>query len=150
MRTAEASDVPAMMELERQCPEAAHWTQEQYESATDRQALPERFVWVADAGMADTKILGFLVAQRIAEDWELENMAVSQEVRRRGVGGLLLKNLVEKASAEQGRRILLEVRESNRVARALYERFNFVPIGVRQGYYMSPVEDAVLYCRILP
>ena len=41
--------------------------------------------------------------------------------------------------------ILLEVRESNRLARQLYEKRGFSEVGRRRAYYRDPVEDSILY-----
>ena len=41
--------------------------------------------------------------------------------------------------------VFLEVRESNRAARALYEKWAFLESGRRRGYYKDPEEDAILY-----
>ena len=46
-------------------------------------------------------------------------------------------------------RMLLEVREKNSAARALYESFGFEQISVRKNYYSHPTEDAIIYRREL-
>ncbi|MGZ7144902.1 GNAT family N-acetyltransferase, partial [Streptococcus pyogenes] len=43
--------------------------------------------------------------------------------------------------------VFLEVRESNKAARGLYEKFGFKKVGLRKKYYQNPVEDAVLMAR---
>jgi ribosomal protein S18 acetylase RimI-like enzyme len=40
--------------------------------------------------------------------------------------------------------MFLEVRQSNSGARNLYTRLGFLPVGVRRGYYIRPVEDALV------
>jgi ribosomal-protein-alanine N-acetyltransferase len=40
--------------------------------------------------------------------------------------------------------IMLEVREHNEAAIALYDEAGFVPVGRRRGYYERPREDAIL------
>ena len=47
------------------------------------------------------------------------------------------------------RTAFLEVRESNRAARALYASRGFTEIGRRQAYYRRPVEDALVLRRVL-
>jgi ribosomal-protein-alanine N-acetyltransferase len=139
-----------MMALEQQSPAAAHWTEPQYERwfapATAPQ-LSEHFAWIAEAEGEATPIAGFLVAHKIDTEWELENIVVSQASRRRGVGTLLVRELIEHARSAQGSRIFLEVRESNHGARALYCKAGFEEAGLRKGYYANPVENAIL-CRL--
>ena len=45
------------------------------------------------------------------------------------------------------RTVYLEVRESNRAARTLYDADGFEPVGRRRRYYRSPVEDALVLKR---
>jgi ribosomal-protein-alanine N-acetyltransferase len=50
-----------------------------------------------------------------------------------------------RAAVERGcRNLTLEVRMSNSGAQALYQRFGFVPAGVRRGYYPETGEDALV------
>lgn len=92
-----------------------------------------------------TKILGFLVAQHIAPDWELENMVVTPELQRAGIGHRLLVALIETAKQTSSEAVFLEVRESNVAARGLYENCGFRQTGRRKSYYSNPLEDAILY-----
>jgi ribosomal-protein-alanine N-acetyltransferase len=39
---------------------------------------------------------------------------------------------------------MLEVRQSNLAAQRLYQKFGFLAVGERQGYYQDTKEDAVL------
>jgi len=147
-----------MIKIERGSPTAAHWSQQQYESmfaTQDNLQRREHIAWVAgdeaippeiESGQP-FEIVGFLVAQRIDRDWELENIVVAEAVRRRGVGTQLLGEFIAYARAQQGAEIFLEVRESNDNARALYRRAGFEETGLRDSYYSTPREDAIL-CRL--
>jgi [ribosomal protein S18]-alanine N-acetyltransferase len=144
------TDVPAIMDLERQSPAAAHWSREQHEGlfvTADRQPQSERFAWVVDDEGESPEVLAFLVAHRVDAEWELENIVVAAAVRRRGVGTCLLGEFVAHARAEQGSGTFLEVRESNHSARALYRKVGFQEMGLRKSYYSNPPEDAIL-CRL--
>jgi len=148
-----------MTRLERVNPGAAHWSEQQYENMFKIEAgasLCEHFALVVDAEPVATGeggapepqgLPGFLVAQRVDREWELQNLVVAEEARRRGVGTLLISELIKRARAQQGSGIFLEVRESNQSARAFYKNQAFEEIGVRKGYYSNPTEDAIL-CRL--
>ncbi|MCK5138448.1 MAG: ribosomal-protein-alanine N-acetyltransferase, partial [Thermodesulfovibrionia bacterium] len=41
--------------------------------------------------------------------------------------------------------VFLEVRKSNYQAIRLYQKFEFIQIGLRKKYYQQPVEDALLF-----
>ena len=75
---------------------------------------------------------------------DLCNIAVTAKYRKRGIAGKLLHEAVNLTAGREVERILLEVRESNTAAIALYKKFQFQKIGVRRGYYSAPKEDAVL------
>ena len=100
--------------------------------------------WVAESHREAPEILAFLVARRVGAEWELENLVVAQEARRQGIGSLLVFELVAHARAQRGTAIFLEVRESNRIARALYCKAGFKGQTLRKSYYSNPTEDAIL------
>ena len=156
IRQANAADVPALMNLERETAFAAHWPQQQYEHLfqTADGRLSERYVWLVEKGQstqareifeAQHRVLGFLIARRMNEEWELENIVVSSAVRRQGLGKLLVTELIARARQTSASHICLEVRESNQNARGLYEKLGFETAGLRKNYYSSPQENAVLY-----
>jgi ribosomal-protein-alanine N-acetyltransferase len=150
VRRATAADIPAMMDLERQSPTAAHWSPQQYENlfiATGGRQHSERLAWVVEEEGGEREILAFLIAHRIDAEWELENIVVAGAVRGRGVATRLLGEFVERARAEKGSGVFLEVRESNQGARALYRKMCFEETGSRKSYYSGPAEDAIL-CRL--
>ncbi len=89
-------------------------------------------------------MLGFLVAQRVDYEWELQNIVVAQSARRKGLGKRLLEGLLDQAAQTNGA-VFLEVRESNTAARNLYEKAGFELSGRRKSYYVDPSEDAVVY-----
>jgi [ribosomal protein S18]-alanine N-acetyltransferase len=92
---------------------------------------------------------GFVVARAVGGEWEIENIAVSGQARKRGLGTRLLGELLDLARARGAEAVFLEVRESNRAARALYEKWSFLESTRRTHYYHDPEEDAILYRMVL-
>lgn len=88
------------------------------------------------------RVLGYLVAHRIADEVHVLSLAVSPRARRRGVGARLLDAVLAQQGGERVRVAHLEVRESAAAARALYARRGFVAIGRRRRYYANG-EDAI-------
>lgn len=128
-----------MMALAREAPSAAHWSYPQYEIAVgsvDR---------VASVIEEDSVIAAFVVARVLDREWEIENLIVAGECRRRGLGARLLNEMMKLARLQKAQSMFLEVRESNLAARSLYEKNGFVQAGRRLRYYHEPDEDAIVY-----
>ena len=78
------------------------------------------------------------------DEAHITTFAVLPEWRRRGIGGRLMLGLLDIARALDARVMTLEVRLSNRAARALYAKFGFRPVVVRPRYYSDNGEDALI------
>jgi [ribosomal protein S18]-alanine N-acetyltransferase len=92
----------------------------------------------------DGRVVGFIVGQQLGDEWEIENIAVTGEARRCGLGSRLVGELLDLVRSRGGKSVFLEVRESNRAARSLYEKWAFIEVGRRKMYYQNPAEDALL------
>jgi len=137
IRSAALNDVPAILAIEQPAPGAAHWTSEQY-----NRLVNSGVVLVAEAA---GQLCGFVCAQAVAGEWEIENVVVSAEFLRRGIANELVRELIRRAKSEPASAMLLEVRESNLPARGLYEKHRFREMGRRRSYYKDPSENAILY-----
>ncbi len=98
---------------------------------------------VAESG---DKVLGFIASSSVIDEVTLLNVAVHGGYQRQGLARRLITDMLDRRQAAGARRCLLEVRESNRGARALYTALGFVIDGRRPDYYRSESarEDAVL------
>ena len=135
-----------MLALERHAATAAHWREDDYDRIF---AAPDGTTRTALV-IEEEQVVGFIVARAIGEEWEIENVAVAGQARRRGLGTRLLGELLDLARTRGARSVFLEVRESNVAARALYEKWAFVESGRRKAYYQGPEEDALIYKFDLP
>lgn len=147
VRKATAGDIADVIQLERACRTAAHWTEQQYRDLFADQ-VPTRVALIAQKDEA-AETAGFLIARHLAPEFELENIVVAEKFRRNGIGTQLMQAFLGLAKQMSGESVILEVRESNGVARALYERLGFQKNGKRKSYYSMPLEDAVLYWKDL-
>jgi len=146
IRPATIADIPSILKLERQSATAGHWTEEQYRQALQHGGAARLVLIAEDSGAVP---IGFLVALHLAPEWELENIVVVPSVRRKGLGKQLLDSLLAAAHETCSTSVFLEVRESNAVARSLYEKAGFEQTGRRNSYYTNPPEDAIRYRRTL-
>jgi ribosomal-protein-alanine N-acetyltransferase len=141
VRRATLDDVPAVVAIERQTPSASHWTFEQYGKLLDIGVI----LVAKEVAEEARQICGFVCANAVAGEWEIENVVVTAAFLRRGIASELLRALIDQAKREAASAILLEVRESNMPARRLYEKQGFREVGRRRRYYGDPTEDAILY-----
>jgi [ribosomal protein S18]-alanine N-acetyltransferase len=122
---------------------APHWPRQLYKEALRGDAPRPRIALVAlDQGSGE--LVGFAVASLIPPEAELESIAVSAHVQRRGVGHRLLTALIEELRRAGICKLLLEVRAANLAAIRFYAAQNFKQTGTRSRYYTDPQEDAVL------
>jgi ribosomal-protein-alanine N-acetyltransferase len=141
IRSATLSDLPAILAIEQQSPSAAHWAPDRYNKLLDLDNDSGIVLVAEEAG----KVGGFICAKAVAGEWDIENVVVAADLLRRGIASELLSKLTERARREAASAILLEVRESNRPARRLYEKCGFGEVGRRGAYYSDPAEDGILY-----
>jgi ribosomal-protein-alanine N-acetyltransferase len=92
-------------------------------------------------------IAGYIVARLVAGEIHINNVAVRQPFRRRGLGCALLNQILERAKRENATIALLEVRAGNLAAQALYRKCGFRPVSRRRNYYSGPQEDALVMSR---
>jgi ribosomal-protein-alanine N-acetyltransferase len=90
------------------------------------------------------KVIGFAGFWMMAGEAHIISLAVKREWRRRGLGKLLLIELVDQAVKRQAEIVTLEVRVSNYEAQGLYLKHGFIGKGVRRAYYTDNREDALI------
>jgi ribosomal-protein-alanine N-acetyltransferase len=69
---------------------------------------------------------------------DVMTVAVVPGWRGRGLGDLLVGELVRRAGKSGAGSVMLEVRADNGPARRLYERHGFEEVSVRRRYYRQP------------
>jgi ribosomal-protein-alanine N-acetyltransferase len=92
-------------------------------------------------------VAGYGIVSTGAGEAHILNLCVRPELRCRGIGTLLLEDLLQRAAAAAVDTAYLEVRPSNTAAIRLYQAFEFEHIGSRRGYYQAPDgrEDAAVF-----
>lgn len=95
-------------------------------------------------GAPTRRVLGFVGLWIMLNEAHIIAIAVDNDYRRLGIGEHLLIAIIELAGQLNADFITLEVRASNTMAQALYEKYGFRVVGRRSGYYSDNSEDAVL------
>lgn len=92
----------------------------------------------------DGEVVGYAGIYHILTEGQLMNIAVKEDLRRRGIAEKMFEYLLEYGKENDIEVITLEVRENNTPAISFYEKIGFEKVGIRPGYYSHPTEDAVL------
>ena len=141
IRPATLNEISAILRIEQQSRTASHWTIDQYTNL-----IANGIVLVAEQAEV---ICGFISAQAVAGEWEIENVVAAPEFLRQGIATRLVNEVIKRARRENASIIRLEVRESNQAARSLYEELHFRQERRRFAYYSNPPEDALVYAMRL-
>lgn len=81
---------------------------------------------------------------RCLEDADILTIAVKEEIRGQGFGRLIMNEMLSCARKAGSRLIFLEVRSGNIPAKNLYNSMGFETILTRKGYYVDPIDDALV------
>ncbi len=144
VREMTAADVEQVAAIER-ASFSTPWPAPAFREMLEREGVE---LLVLDDG--EGGVIGYAVLWCVLDEGELANIAVAEGWRGRALGALLLAAILDRAVEVGVRRLFLEVRESNHVARKLYRSRGFVEIGRRADYYREPREDARVLLKILP
>ena len=96
--------------------------------------------------LMEGRAVGFLLSSFVLDEAQLLLIGVSPDWQGVGVGGQLLKELINRSQDQGQKLIYLEVRSGNERAIRLYRSLGFIDIGVRRDYYPGLVgrEDAIV------
>lgn len=83
----------------------------------------------------NNEVVGFAGIKIMVEEADIMNIVVRKDFRNQGIGGLLLKNLIDLSKKQNLTSVTLEVMEENYPAIHLYKNFGFEQIGLRKNYY---------------
>lgn len=92
----------------------------------------------------DSNVIGCFSGWLVADELEIDNVAVAPDWRRSGIGSKMIAAAMQVASQKGAVQAFLEVRSSNEAACSLYEKIGFIVVGRRKNYYREPVDDALI------
>ena len=101
-------------------------------------------VWLCQDGQ---QIQGAAVLMQVLDEAHLQNFFIHSTCQGQGLGSQLLQHVMQQARQHGASQMYLEVRSSNQIALALYEKHGFARYAQRKAYYRNPDgqrEDAVL------
>jgi ribosomal-protein-alanine N-acetyltransferase len=134
----QAGDLDAVQRIER-ASFTTPWPAYAYRQEIETNRLAHYIV-----ARAGDEIVGFAGMWMMVDQAHVTTFAVDPKWRRKGIGGQMVRALLQMARPLGARQATLEVRLSNLAARRLYEKFGFRPVGIRPRYYSDDGEDALI------
>ena len=134
IRKATFSDIGHILEIEQE--NIRSWTQGQF---TEELARNFSVFIVAET---EGVIAGYAIAWIVADELQLNSIAVKNSLQGNGIGRMLLEGLEAESRNGAVCVILLEVRSRNTGAIDFYIKNGFIKTGRRKNYYGD--DDAIL------
>jgi ribosomal-protein-alanine N-acetyltransferase len=135
-------DVDQVARLEKIC-FSDPWSKSSFQhELTNRFSIP----LVVKSG---STVVGYCCLWHVYEQMEIATIAVAPEFRGKGVGGTMMRWILEEAARQGCSSVVLSVRESNLTAIRLYRRFGFAELDRRKRYYRLPEEDAIIMIKAI-
>jgi ribosomal-protein-alanine N-acetyltransferase len=120
------------------------WTKDAFYKELVENTLAAYFV-VKD----DDQLVAYGGMWQIMDELHITNIAVAIGSRGKGYSKVLMDGLMDYGKKYSFKHMTLEVRQSNIVAIALYEKYGFESVGIRPKYYMDTNEDALVMWKEL-
>lgn len=130
-------DILRISEMEQECFPQEPWSYKMLVSSFQTESF---FGLVAED---DGEIAGYGGITVAADSADVDNIAVTEQYRRGGVGTAILNGLCNLAASKGAKEIFLEVRVSNSAAMSMYLKCGFVGAYARTRYY-SDGEDCLV------
>ncbi|MBI5001076.1 MAG: ribosomal protein S18-alanine N-acetyltransferase [Euryarchaeota archaeon] len=139
IRDAREADLDRILEIEQECfsgPEGL--TRSQLRTLHRNRDAHFMVAKERDGG----SVAGFAIHLMDETIARLITIDVSAAKRRNGIGRFLLRGAEERALRGGALKMVLEVRESNSAALALYKSAGYKPVGEIPNYYFYPVKGS--------
>ena len=136
------SDLDQVMKIEKEC--FIH----PYDLKQMLYEMNENPVSYLYSALIDNKVVGFIDFYITFNSASICQIAVSKEYRRKGVGNMLIGQMIKdcKSKEEPVEFLTLEVRKSNETAQKFYKKHKFEEITTKKSYY-DDGEDALYLVR---
>jgi ribosomal-protein-alanine N-acetyltransferase len=137
-RTMTIADIPAVIRVER-ASFPTPWTRQAFYNELAYNQFAHYSVVVKNE-----QVIGYVGMWLIMNEAHITNIAIHPDYRGKGYGEQTLNHAMEVARRHGADRMTLEVRVSNHIAQALYQKKGFEPTGRRPCYYTDNHEDALI------
>jgi ribosomal-protein-alanine N-acetyltransferase len=136
-------DLPAILEIEKYC-RTVTWSP----SAFHGEITNENNINLVACAL-DGTICGYLFSLTVADELELNAIAVSPDFQRKGIAGQLWFTATEAALKRGAATAHLEVRSNNKPAILFYLNLGFEIRRIRKKYYSDDGDDAIVMSKAI-
>ncbi|MEP0176798.1 MAG: ribosomal protein S18-alanine N-acetyltransferase [Paraglaciecola sp.] len=102
--------------------------------------------YFANCLLINEQLIGYYIGMSVLDEVTLMDIVIDKGFQGKGYGKKLLEHFIHTCEGKNAVQLWLEVRESNEVAKHLYEQKGFVLIEQRKDYYPTAngKEDALI------
>ncbi len=148
LRPLQLADLTAVSAIEQLSLPTPTKTSTYQHELTNNQMAHYHALCAAPGAGSPQNLIGYSGYWHMADEAHISIIAVHPDWRCRGLGELLLLNLLAHAVQRGIGIATLEVRRSNVIAQSLYLKYSFEIVGERRRYYANK-EDALLMTAVL-
>ncbi len=139
IRFMEIDDLKEVLEIEKKS-FPIPWTYELFFSELTRNRYARYFVMEKN----NNEVIGYLGLWHKGSSFHITNIAIAENLRRKGYGEYFLKFIEKIAATYRIKKISLEVRRSNCIAQDMYRKYGYKVIKFLRNYYQEEKEDALV------
>ena len=120
------------------------WTKSQWE----KELTDSKRICIGVMDIDNKYLLGLCSAWLVIDELHITSIAVHPIHQRKGLGKFLMSDLIKRSNSLQTNQINLEVKDTNKPAKAFYKSMGFKIVGNRSNFYKDG-SDAILFTKQL-
>ena len=91
------------------------------------------------------RVIGYVGVWILFDEAQITNVAITPEYQNKGIGRLMMKEIIKISQERKANAMTLEVRPSNKGAIHLYESLGFKSVGRRRGYHEDGEDAEIMW-----
>ena len=120
------------------------WTKSQWE----KELTDSKRICIGVMDIDNKYLLGLCSAWLVIDELHITSIAVHPIHQRKGLGKFLMSDLIKRSNSLLTNQIHLEVKDTNKPAKAFYKSMGFKIVGNRSNFYKDG-SDAILFTKQL-
>lgn len=93
----------------------------------------------------EERVIGYVGVWILFDEAQITNVAITPEYQNKGIGRLMMKEIIKISQERKANAMTLEVRPSNERAIHLYKSLGFKSVGRRRGYYEDGEDAEIMW-----